>query len=176
MSARLVLVPMLYVMCTVHNVANNLRLKTKWGVGFGPRECCNYDKGYSVIPIERLTEADKRWVLTAEYGGTGGKPLASGMVMEEPDIEIGAGVSSKAISKRPSVPSPGTRPLRQPSRQPPRVGRRPESNQRAPQPQTQQFMPPITRSMHFPEHFESNTVGVPPAVPGFGFQLPGTFS
>jgi protein NRD1 len=34
-------------------------------------------------------------MLTAEYGGTGGRPIESGMVVEEPDIEIGAGVSSK---------------------------------------------------------------------------------
>ena len=34
-------------------------------------------------------------MLTAEYGGTGGKQNEPGMVVEEPDIEIGAGVSSK---------------------------------------------------------------------------------
>lgn len=34
-------------------------------------------------------------MLNAEYGGTGGKPIEAGMVVEEPDIEIGAGVSSK---------------------------------------------------------------------------------
>ena len=34
-------------------------------------------------------------MLTAEYGGTGGQNLEGGMVVEEPDIEIGAGVSSK---------------------------------------------------------------------------------
>lgn len=34
-------------------------------------------------------------MLTAEYGGSGGRPIESGMVVEEPDIEIGAGVSSK---------------------------------------------------------------------------------
>lgn len=39
-------------------------------------------------------------MLTAEYGGSGGKAIESGMVVEEPDIEIGAGVSSKAISRR----------------------------------------------------------------------------
>jgi len=39
-------------------------------------------------------------MLTAEYGGTGGKPIESNMVVEEPDIEIGQGVSSKAISRR----------------------------------------------------------------------------
>jgi protein NRD1 len=37
-------------------------------------------------------------MLTAEYGGTGGKAIESGMVVEEPDIEIGAGVSSKGLS------------------------------------------------------------------------------
>ena len=36
-------------------------------------------------------------MLTAEYGGTGGRPIESGMVVEEPDIEIGAGVSSKGL-------------------------------------------------------------------------------
>lgn len=39
-------------------------------------------------------------MLSAEYGGSGGKPIESGMVVEEPDIEIGQGVSSKAISRR----------------------------------------------------------------------------
>jgi len=34
-------------------------------------------------------------MLTAEYGGTGGLPIEQFMVVEEPDIEIGAGVSSK---------------------------------------------------------------------------------
>jgi hypothetical protein len=48
-----------------------------------------------VIPIARLTDADRKWVVTAEHGGTGGRPLEGGMVLEEPDIEIGAGVSSK---------------------------------------------------------------------------------
>lgn len=36
-------------------------------------------------------------MLTAEYGGSGGRPIESGMVVEEPDIEIGAGVSSKGM-------------------------------------------------------------------------------
>ena len=39
-------------------------------------------------------------MLTAEFGGSGGKPIEHGLVVEEPDIEIGAGVSSKAISRR----------------------------------------------------------------------------
>lgn len=71
--------------------------KTRWGVGFGPRPCSDYTTGISIIPIDRLTEADRKWMLTAEYGGSGGRPIESGLVVEEPDIEIGAGVSSKGI-------------------------------------------------------------------------------
>lgn len=76
------------------------QLRTRWGVGFGPRDCSDYQTGVSVIPVHKLTEADRKWMLTAPYGGSGGKPIAHGMVVEEPDIEIGAGVSSKAISRR----------------------------------------------------------------------------
>ena len=36
-------------------------------------------------------------MLTAEYGGTGGRAIEQFMVVEEPDIEIGAGVSSKGM-------------------------------------------------------------------------------
>ncbi|CCX04237.1 hypothetical protein FPQ18DRAFT_134072 [Pyronema domesticum] len=79
---------------------DNMTLRTRWGVGFGPRDCSDYQTGVSVIPIDRLTEADQRWMVSAEYGGTGGQPLQGGMCVEEPDIEIGQGVSSKAISKR----------------------------------------------------------------------------
>lgn len=74
--------------------------QTRWGVGFGPRDCSDYATGISVIPIHRLTEADRKWMLTAPHGGSGGRPITTGMVVEEPDIEIGAGVSSKAISRR----------------------------------------------------------------------------
>lgn len=73
---------------------------TRWGVGFGPRDCSDYQTGISIIPVTKLTDADRKWLLTAEYGGSGGKPIESGMVVEEPDIEIGQGVSSKAISRR----------------------------------------------------------------------------
>jgi protein NRD1 len=47
--------------------------------------------------MDLLTEADRKWMLTAEYGGTGGQPLQTGMIVEEPDIEIGAGPSSKGM-------------------------------------------------------------------------------
>lgn len=78
--------------------SGDMQLRTRWGVGFGPRDCSDYQTGISIIPIDRLTDADRKWMLTAEYGGTGGRSIESGMVVEEPDIEIGAGVSSKGKS------------------------------------------------------------------------------
>ena len=46
-------------------------------------------------------------MVSAEYGGTGGKGIEPGLVVEEPDIEIGAGVSSKGTSwKRTSPMTP----------------------------------------------------------------------
>ncbi|ODV83007.1 hypothetical protein CANARDRAFT_30354 [[Candida] arabinofermentans NRRL YB-2248] len=76
-------------------------LRARWGVGFGPRDCCDYQSGVSTIPLNRLTEADKKWIVSAEWGGTGGMPLQGGLFIEEPDIEVGAGgVSSKSISKK----------------------------------------------------------------------------
>ncbi|KID88528.1 NRD1 protein [Metarhizium guizhouense ARSEF 977] len=80
--------------------SSELPLRTRWGVGFGPRDCSDYATGISIIPIHKLTEADRKWILTAPYGGSGGRPIESGLSVEEPDIEIGAGVSSKAISRR----------------------------------------------------------------------------
>ncbi|ODV62862.1 Nrd1 complex RNA-binding subunit ASCRUDRAFT_31321 [Ascoidea rubescens DSM 1968] len=85
----------------------NLSLRTRWGVGFGPRDCCDYQHGVSIIPLARLTDADKRWMVKAQWGGTGGKELVPGVVVEEPDIEVGAGLSSKAISKK--MPTNGSR-------------------------------------------------------------------
>lgn len=82
------------------NRAPDSQLRTRWGVGFGPRDCSDYQTGVSIIPISKLTDADRKWMLTAEYGGSGGKPIEPGLVVEEPDIEIGQGVSSKAISRR----------------------------------------------------------------------------
>ncbi|KAF3992102.1 hypothetical protein FT663_02419 [Candidozyma haemuli var. vulneris] len=84
-----------------------LPLRTRWGVGFGPRDCCNYQHGVSIIPMVRLTDADKQWVVDAEWGGTGGQPLVTGIVIDEPDIEIGTGISSKAMSKK--MPTNSTR-------------------------------------------------------------------
>ena len=83
--------------CAILMSFANVPRQTRWGVGFGPRDCSDYSSGISVIPLSKLTEADNKWMLSAEYGGTGGKTLEAGMVVEEPDIEIGAGVSSKGM-------------------------------------------------------------------------------
>ncbi|EEP79245.1 conserved hypothetical protein [Uncinocarpus reesii 1704] len=143
--------------------SGDMQLRTRWGVGFGPRDCSDYQTGISVIPIERLTEADRKWMLTAEYGGTGGKPIESGMVVEEPDIEIGAGVSSKAISRRMATDQGGKRGP-QSSRPPfeqPRFRRQERGSDDGP------------GSDRDHDNSSANNVAVPPAVPGFGFQLPG---
>ncbi|KAL2830356.1 hypothetical protein BJY01DRAFT_119488 [Aspergillus pseudoustus] len=135
--------------------SGDMQLRTRWGVGFGPRDCSDYQTGVSIIPVERLTEADRKWMLTAEYGGTGGRPIESGMVVEEPDIEIGAGVSSKAISRRIATDTGGKRgPVST------RV-----SNDRPPR--RDRDGPPMA------DPNSANNVGVPPAVPGFGFSFPG---
>ncbi|KAI9670167.1 MAG: hypothetical protein M1817_004504 [Caeruleum heppii] len=133
----------------------DMQLRTKWGVGFGPRDCSDYQTGISVIPIGRLTEADRKWMLTAEYGGSGGKPIEGGMVVEEPDIEIGAGVSSKAISRRMATDQGGKTGPRS-SRGGNEGAGRFRRNDRP----------------DYPEREPAGTVGVPPAVPGFGFQFP----
>ncbi|QEU60204.1 Nrd1 [Kluyveromyces lactis] len=75
-------------------------LRIRWAVGFGPRDCCDYQYGYSIIPLARLTEIDFKWSQSAEWGGTGGQPIQTNMVYEEPDIIVGEGVSSKAISQK----------------------------------------------------------------------------
>lgn len=78
--------------------SDGIQFRTRWGNGFGPRYCNDYRTGVSVIPLRNLTRGDRKWLLTAKHGGTGSLPLKSGMVVEEPDIEIGAGVSSKSLS------------------------------------------------------------------------------
>ncbi|OQV03552.1 RNA recognition motif aka RRM, RBD, or RNP domain-containing protein isoform 5 [Cladophialophora immunda] len=154
----------------------DMQLRTKWGVGFGPRDCSDYQTGISVIPIERLTDADRKWLLTAEYGGTGGAPIQEGMVVEEPDIEIGAGVSSKAMSRRIATDQGGRRGP-QSSRQHPggREDNRYRDNDRrmdrddrqgSGNPNNIGVMP----SMPFPMNFGN----MPNGMPGFppGFQMP----
>ncbi|KMU82888.1 hypothetical protein CIHG_00671 [Coccidioides immitis H538.4] len=145
--------------------SGDMQLRTRWGVGFGPRDCSDYQTGISVIPIERLTEADRKWMLTAEYGGTGGKPIESGMVVEEPDIEIGAGVSSKAISRRMATDQGGKRG--------PQSSRPTHDQNRFRRPERGMDDGPANDRDRDRDNSSANNVAVPPAVPGFGFQFPG---
>ncbi|CAO1602255.1 hypothetical protein XANCAGTX0491_005881 [Xanthoria calcicola] len=145
----------------------DMQLRTRWGVGFGPRDCSDYSTGISIVPIARLTDADCKWMLTAEYGGSGGKPIDSGMVVEEPDIEIGAGVSSKAISRRMATDQGGYQGPRSsrdgPAFNPNRINNN-ANGTRFRQPDRSQ-----DRENANPNH---SAIGVPPVIPNFGFQFP----
>lgn len=151
----------------------NIARQTKWGVGFGPRECCDYQRGESIIPIHKLTEADLKWLHTAEYGGTGGQSLEGGMVLEEPDIEIGAGVSSKAMSKR-IGPDGGHSQKRRGDGE---HGGRHKKNKGGPDQgygggySGIQGGAPAMDYGFVPTRPEPVAVATPPAVPGFGFNL-----
>jgi len=142
-------------------------------VGFGPRDCSDYQTGISIIPIERLTDADRKWMLTAEYGGTGGKPIDGGLVVEEPDIEIGAGVSSKGKrykATRTSFVYTDSRIAISRRMQTDKGGQQgPRSTRDAPTPTG------TGQRYRQPDHNDrdtTNNIGVSPAVPGFGFQFP----
>ncbi|PKK74655.1 hypothetical protein RhiirC2_738311 [Rhizophagus irregularis] len=86
-------------------------LKVRWGVGFGPKDCFDFPSGESSIPLSRLTETDRKWLITSKCGGTGGRPVVGGVVVEEPDIVIGEGFSSGSANKKigPLFESPGHR-------------------------------------------------------------------
>ncbi|CAG8437369.1 2812_t:CDS:2 [Diversispora eburnea] len=68
--------------------------------GFGPKDCFDFVNGESLIPLGRLTETDRKWLLTSKWGGTSGRPLIGGIVVEEPDIVIGEGFSSGSSNKK----------------------------------------------------------------------------
>ncbi|KAL8755479.1 MAG: hypothetical protein Q9184_004787 [Pyrenodesmia sp. 2 TL-2023] len=140
----------------------DMQLRTRWGVGFGPRDCSDYSTGISIVPISRLTDADCKWMLNAEYGGSGGKPIETGMVVEEPDIEIGAGVSSKAISRRMATDKGGY--------SGPRSSRDGAFNPNNIQTNNSRFrQPDRDHNNNMPNN---NAVGVPPVIPNFNFQFP----
>ncbi|KAL8815047.1 MAG: hypothetical protein Q9223_005786 [Gallowayella weberi] len=144
----------------------DMQLRTRWGVGFGPRDCSDYSTGISIVPIARLTDADCKWMLNAEYGGSGGKPIESGMVVEEPDIEIGAGVSSKAISRRMATDQGGY--------QGPRSSRdgqnfNPNRFNNNNSQNNSRFRQPDRNQDSNPNH---SAIGASPAIPNFGFQFP----
>ncbi|KAI9338500.1 hypothetical protein BDR26DRAFT_862976 [Obelidium mucronatum] len=60
-----------------------LPLKISWGCGFGPKEHFEYNAGMTVFPISEMSEADKKSLSNAKYGGG---PIEGGTFVEEPDI------------------------------------------------------------------------------------------
>ena len=106
-------------------------------------------------------------MLTAEYGGSGGKPIESGMVVEEPDIEIGQGVSSKAISRRMQTDKGGNNG--------PKSGRDREEEEAAPR-YRRGDRDDDRREHDRKDSFPPNPPSMPPippfAMPGFPFAIP----
>ncbi|KAI9886051.1 MAG: hypothetical protein M1823_002124 [Watsoniomyces obsoletus] len=174
---------------------SDMQLRTRWGVGFGPRDCSDYQTGISIIPIHRLTDADRKWMLTAEFGGSGGQPIEGGLVVEEPDIEIGAGVSSKAISRRMATDQSGKsgpRSSRNPNESPlgGGSGGRGRRHEREPGPDRDSVNaiavpPPHQQQPHYQESFQheqqqsqpqqqpqQQQQQLPAPMPNFGFQFP----
>jgi protein NRD1 len=121
-------------------------------------------------------------MLTAEYGGSGGRPIETGLVVEEPDIEIGAGVSSKgkytllnlirlytdrilAISRRMATDSGG--------KLGPKSTRTNTGTDRFRRNDRHDGGGSGGSAQDRDQNSNPNNIGVPPAVPGFGFNFPG---
>ncbi|KAF9983124.1 hypothetical protein BGZ65_002158, partial [Modicella reniformis] len=63
-------------------------MKVGWGCGFGPRDCFDYTTGASVIPLDRLTDTDRRWLSNSVVGGFGPRErIRGGVIILEPNIE-----------------------------------------------------------------------------------------
>ncbi|KAG0233356.1 hypothetical protein BGX31_004839, partial [Mortierella sp. GBA43] len=63
-------------------------MKVGWGCGFGPRDCFDYTAGTSLIPLDRLTDTDRRWLGNSVVGGFGTREfIRGGVVILEPNIE-----------------------------------------------------------------------------------------
>ncbi|CAG8524384.1 10960_t:CDS:10, partial [Acaulospora colombiana] len=52
------------------------------------------------IGRDYIKETDRKWLLTSKCGGTSGRPVIGGIVVEEPDIVIGEGFSSGSSNKK----------------------------------------------------------------------------
>ncbi|KAG0010372.1 hypothetical protein BGZ80_001536, partial [Entomortierella chlamydospora] len=76
-------------------------MKVGWGCGFGPRDCFDYTAGSSLIPIDRLTDTDKRWLSNSVVGGFGvHEPIRGGVSILEPNIEPVDSNGREALPKR----------------------------------------------------------------------------
>ncbi|KAF9179689.1 hypothetical protein BGZ51_006738 [Haplosporangium sp. Z 767] len=76
-------------------------MKVGWGCGFGPRDCFDYTSGASVIPLDRLTDTDKRWLTNSVVGGFGlHEPIRGGIELLEPNIEPVGPDGREALPRR----------------------------------------------------------------------------
>jgi hypothetical protein len=82
-------------------------LKIGWGCGFGPKDLFDYATGSSTIPISRLSDNEKRWMVTSKRGGGS---LEGGQIVEEPDVNIGPKKDTAT-----GEPTPVSPPVRQAS-------------------------------------------------------------
>ncbi|KAF9429453.1 hypothetical protein BGZ76_001276 [Entomortierella beljakovae] len=81
-------------------------MKVGWGCGFGPRECFDYTTGTSIIPLDRLTDTDRRWLGNSIIGGFGQhEPIRGGVAILEPNIEPVSSDGREAIPKRSKNPN-----------------------------------------------------------------------
>ncbi len=116
-------------------------------------------------------------MLSAEYGGSGGRPIESGLSVEEPDIEIGAGVSSKAISRRMQTDKGGSNgPKSTRQRDDDRSYRHDDDDRRRDAPQVPQQVQGQGQGQVMPGFpFGIGTLpnGMPNFPPGFSFPAPG---
>ncbi|KAK3811331.1 MAG: hypothetical protein J3Q66DRAFT_351581 [Benniella sp.] len=76
-------------------------MKVGWGCGFGPRDCFDYTAGTSLIPIDRLTDTDRRWLSNSVVGGFGPRErIRGGVVILEPNIEPVAPDGREALPRK----------------------------------------------------------------------------
>ncbi|KAF9151229.1 hypothetical protein BG015_006939 [Linnemannia schmuckeri] len=76
-------------------------MKVNWGCGFGPRDCFDYTTGTGVIPLERLTDTDRRWLANSVVGGFGpGEVIRGGVSVMEPNIEPVGRDGREALPRR----------------------------------------------------------------------------
>ncbi|KAG0198740.1 hypothetical protein BGX28_007861 [Mortierella sp. GBA30] len=76
-------------------------MKVGWGCGFGPRDCFDYTSGESVIPLDRLTDTDRRWLSHSVVGGFGQhETIRGGVRVFEPNIEAVTPDGREALPRR----------------------------------------------------------------------------
>jgi hypothetical protein len=79
---------------------SEMQFQAKWGIGFGPRDYCDYKNGISIIQSKPSHLCRLRMVAHCGVWGCRRSPLSGENSGLEPDIELRIGVSSKAISER----------------------------------------------------------------------------